>query len=509
MSVNYSLRILEDNQFRFWISLFIFLISALLSYNAPPSHFFSITILFFSYTTLFGVAHILARRNQATHTHQYSLIALDAIVITAAIHFSGGLNSPLYILYIVLLGVCIYHDSLSDFLYASFLSVFLYAGLLFWGEPVSISTFTSIGAQLLLMGILTGVLSVILIRLNRQRKMNEKMISRSRTMAFVADVLSGSLSNSRNWVRKITSMIEKEIRNDGLKCRVVIHKGIQPYLPPSGGKTGIQIPIMVGDVVFGTMIITSEEKKSLNSVDQDFFSSIAHSLGLSLHRARLWDDLQEQLRKVEATMLLKSDSLSGSPLSLLGNEGDYQTLDEMVDLVDMEKGQVNLNLNRHSIDKAIEEVVNDLKGLPSAPDVDIRVMGPIRAIQPFQADWGKLKRVVEHMIREMMTANPNTKELLFRLNQPNDDTLSLSIQDPYRERGSSKKEEISSTSDPLLNEDPKKRNSHLCLLYCKKVIEAHHGRFWIDHQDGETFDLINFSIPLNSRLEKISLSENA
>ncbi|MCB4757528.1 MAG: hypothetical protein LHV69_10955, partial [Elusimicrobia bacterium] len=300
MSFNYSIRIQQDNIFRFWIAVLTFVVCTLFSFSISNNSFLWVAVLYLSYNLIFGLSHLLAKRGPLPPLMQYFLIAVDSLAITIAVGLSGELRSPLYILYIVLFGLTIYRKSLSNFIYAVVLSGLLYSGLLLQNATLDRNFLFSVLGQLVLIVLLTGVLYAVLVLMERDKKVNERLVSRAKTLAHISDVLSGSLENSRDWIKKVTKMIEEEVSKDGLKCRVVLHKNDYGYLPPASGRVGLQVPIMVGEYIFGTLIVTKTDKRPMGSGEEDFFSSIARSLGLSLHRAKLWEDIQNQLQRVEA-----------------------------------------------------------------------------------------------------------------------------------------------------------------------------------------------------------------
>src|SRR5437899_8594766 len=124
------------------------------------------------------------------------------------------------------------------------------------------------------MGVLTGVLYAVLLMMARDRRMKGKLVSRAKTMARIAYLMGGSMVNAREKVKTISQLIEEEFKTDGLDCHIEVHKGERQFLPPSGGRLGVHIPVMVGETVFGTLIITKKKKGgALTPEEHDFFSS--------------------------------------------------------------------------------------------------------------------------------------------------------------------------------------------------------------------------------------------
>lgn len=295
--MNYALRIQADNRFRFWISILTFLVSVFLVSDGSATELLLILSFFLAYTVFYGLGHYAARQSNPSPVLHYSLITIDCLAITGIIHLTGGIQSPLYILYLTVMGVSLLNRDLATFVFSAVLSLCLYAGLLLLRSTPHPVSGLHLGGQLLLIGMLIGVLYVLLVLLLREQSNRDRLVSRAKTLAQIADILSGSISNSKDWVKNITTLIDQEVGPEDFECRIVLHKADQQFLPPSTSKVGAHIPIMVGEWIFGTLIVTREKAAALSSEDNDFFSSIARSLGLALHRSKLWEDSQAQLAK--------------------------------------------------------------------------------------------------------------------------------------------------------------------------------------------------------------------
>ncbi len=291
---NYALRIQSDKQFRFWISILIFIVGSVFVAADDPSQMFVFILLFVSYSAIYGIGHFLSKTNALSKGLHYALGINDCVFNTVVVYFTGGIESPFFLLYLISLSIDLYYQSLFEFVFDCVLAFSLYGGLLAYQTLERDMSFLRMVAQLGLLSVLVGFMYALTYLFKQQEKRQEKLVSRSRTMGRVANVLCGSLANSKQWIKQVTSLIEEEIHPDGFKCRISIHKGNLQFMPPNGGFTEIQIPIMVGECIFGAIIITHDSNKPLSSTDQEFFSSIAVSLGLALHRAKLWNEIQEK-----------------------------------------------------------------------------------------------------------------------------------------------------------------------------------------------------------------------
>lgn len=301
MAVNYSLRVQSDNRFRFWISIFTFLISVLLVADDTSTDLLLTVCVFLTYTAFYGLGHYAAKHSNVGPVMHYALLAIDCLTVTAIIWVTGGLRSPLYFLYLTVFGVCLYQRDLASFIFSNVFSLCLFAWLLVSRSAIDRSTPFEIAGHLVLIGSLTAILFVLMLLMQREQKQRDRLVSRAKTLAEISDVLSGSLSNSRDWIKNVLALIEVEVSPDGIECRITIHKGDHQFMPPSHGSAGAHIPVMVGEYIFGALIVRRPNETPLNANDLDFFSSVARSLGLALHRAKLWEDLQKKIQKLSAS----------------------------------------------------------------------------------------------------------------------------------------------------------------------------------------------------------------
>jgi len=301
--------------YRFLISLLTAVAAAFLTTTRTSSQFLWITLVFLVYNGVLGLQYFLSHRGFISSLSDYLMLAIDVMGVSAAIWLSGGVHSPLFVLYIVLFGLNIYQMSLPKLTYTMVLSLLLYAGVVFWPSPFQMSALNEFLGNIFLMTLLGCVTYYLIIRLLNEKKDKEKFVSRAKTLVHISDILSSSLSTSKEWIRKITTLIDSEVRQEGIKCRIVLHRQDQPFfLPSSGGNTGMQIPIMAGDYIFGTMWVTSERRVPLAPSEQTFFSTIARSLGLAFHRMHMWEDLNNQLKKMETSLFFDS-TIEKLPLS--------------------------------------------------------------------------------------------------------------------------------------------------------------------------------------------------
>lgn len=503
MAINYSLRIQEDNRFRFWVSIFVFLVSALILARHPSSHMLFAVLVFLAYTCVYGFGHLLSKIQLVGPPLYYLLIVSDAVAITWMIHLTGGFVSPLYFLYLVMLCVCLYQRDIAHFVYGAVLSVCLYAGLLVWRMPLDGTGFFEVAGQVLLLGLLSAVLFVVAVMMRHEQTIKDKLISRANTLSHIADVLSGSLENSKVWLKTIAGLIEEEIHADGLKCRISLSSGGQQYLPPAMGKTGVQWPIMVGEYFFGTLLVTRDDGKPITHEDQAFFSSIARSLGLSLHRAKLWEDFQTQLEKMEATLRLNQGARTEGKENVeetLYSEG--RTLENMLQMIRMERRGMSLKKEVCRLADLIDAEILKSSSGHQRRGIRFVVEGSPEKVPPFMADGSKLRQVIANLLHNAAKQTPGQGEVVVRVR--NDDfKLVVSIHD----QGPAIPADQLSTAfeqkpvGPLQPEDTADE-SDLDLAVAKMIVENHGGRVWVESAPGSEGRVFSFTIPLDVANER-------
>lgn len=429
------------------------------------------------------MAHFAAVRGRATLLLNYALLTVDSIAVTLSVYLSGGLQSPLYILYLVLFAFSLYHESLPQFTFSVILSFLLYIGMNLWEGSVAPEYLFQLGGRLVLMGVLTIALQIVLLRHVRSRKFNEKMVSRAHTVAKIADLLGGSLTQSKDWIKRLTHLIDEEIGRDGLHCRIVIHRAGQPFLPPSGRTMGTQFPVLVGDNLFGTLMVTRTSPRALSADEQDFFSFIARSLGLALHRSKLWDEFHSQIKKVEAQVLLAKDVREPSFQTWVESGRDYHTLDDMHDLVLIEKGKWVIEKSPCVFHEILEDVLNNINHSSWGGDIDFQVAGPIRSIPPFLGDPEKLRKLLVNMIEFVLIPESSSNRVMINLN-----VVGQELTVTFGNR-----------TQPVRIENGE---DNVRLLVCRKIVEAQGGRFWAHPRDRVSAGLISFTLTLDVGLRQ-------
>lgn len=477
---HHARRIQQDNRFRFWVSGLVLVIGVLLTLQNRLSDLLWILVTFIAYTAVYGTAHLAVRRGRGNKALHYALIAADVAAITAAVAFTGGIDSPLYVLYPVLLGFCIYHESMADFVYGAVLSGLLYGGMLVSLGPLTERHLFAIAGQLILLAVLTAVLYTVLIALLRDRKARARLVARARTLADIANVLSGSVSSAKEAVKLASRMIDDEVEADGLKCRIVIQRGNQPFLPPSGRRAAVQVPIVVGDNLLGTLVINATRRTPLTTSEHDFFSSIARSLGLALHRAKLWEDFQSELKRVEAKILLSGpeDDEGGDSWVAVGTE--FQRLSDISDLVQIERGKWRADRQVCELNGLIDEAIDWAARTDWGGAARFLKTGSPENVAPFLADRGKLRKLISYMLENAAAGTAPGAEIEVEADF-RDRTFILSVHHP-----APTEEAPASMAVP---------DERVRTMICRKIAEAHGGLYWSDVKETPNRRVDAFELP--------------
>ncbi len=479
------------------MSLFVFLSCLLFLIPGPAQSILQVVLILLVYSLCYSLGQVLAKKNFANRFLVFSLYALDCLAVTSAIYLTGGLQSDLYFLYLVILGVSLYRQNWVAFTYEAVLSVSLYVGLLVWmGRTNGGVNYWFIAAQTLLLGSLIGVLTALLLVLKKDQAEKNKLISRARTLAHIADVVSGSLSNSRDWIKTITGLIEDEIHADGLTCRIFIHRGEQQFLPPSGGKTGLHLPIMVGEIIFGSLIVHWTRLKPLSMQDNQFFSSIAHSLGLSLHRAKLWEDFQSQMERIEAGLRLTS-----SVPSTLSNEAQktYQqrVVNDMLEMVRLERGKWEIKKDICFITDLLKNEIDVVMGASSSKNLTFSTDWRDADLSPFWADNNKIKHVIANLLYNAVEASPFGGKITLRARQDERQIL-VSIHNQGQGIPDAELNDVFEKYYRLgpIHEPSKPSHFGLGLAICQKIVQAHKGHIWAESKGEGQGSTLWVSLPV-------------
>jgi len=348
--------------------------------------------------------------------------------------------------------------------------------------------------QLLMMSVLSGLLFFLLYLIDCEKIKNAGLLSQSQLIAKVADALSGPVGKPKEAVKAVLTAIENELNSRDLQVRINIHRSGEVFSPPSGGRTAVNVPILIGDHLGGTLTVMKKDKSPLSSTDTDFFSSIARTLGLYLHRSKIWEDFQRQLEKIEASLLLYARPSLGKD-ETTGLMQSHDSLKGMIDVVKIERGSWSIQPIAIDFKNVVYEEIDQANVQAAGKRIHIVMEGNFQNMPSIIGDKEKLRTLFQQLFHNAISATPQDGTIKLSVGY---DTghVTFTIED---QGAGGPAGPIPLSFDKLFDERPFQRGPGLddlnwSLVICKKIVDAHKGTFWAESKGDDGGRIFSFSL---------------
>jgi two-component system, sensor histidine kinase and response regulator len=219
-------------------------------------------------------------------------------------------------------------------------------------------------------------------------------------------------------------------------------------------------------------------------------------LGLATH------DLRGSLSAILGYLdLLRNDSIELSPeegksfLAQMKNAGDHMLamINSLLDVSVIEKGQVNLVVQKNSLTPLIREELITQKLLAEKKGIKIEV--DLKESKPVLIDGQRIVHLFNSLMSNAIKYSPENSKIIVSLSDDNE-TLRLSVKDSGPGiSNEDAKTLFSGLSCMTINLEQDTKGSGLSLLIAKKIAEAHQGNLTVSShpEQGSEFCL---SLPL-------------
>ncbi len=236
-------------------------------------------------------------------------------------------------------------------------------------------------------------------------------------------------------------------------------------------------------------VVDITERKKLDQLKDDFISLVSHELRspMTVITGAINTALteEERLTPEERRQLLKDASVEADMLSNI-----------LVNLLELSRIQANrLALNAESISarKVIRAAIDEIKRQGSGHQFVTRLP---RDLPPVDADELRLERILYNLLENAVKYSPPQSTIRVAA-QPEDKQLVISVSNEGPGITPADQAELFAPFQRLEKSRPGgARGVGLGLLVCRRLVEAHGGRIWVDSTPGQgaTF---SFTIPLS------------
>lgn len=317
-------------------------------------------------------------------------------------------------------------------------------------------------------------------------------------------------------------LVIDDITSDPLMAEAIVPQSLRSIM---------LIPLIYKDELIGTMYLKGDSsKKGFSKRETDLAGMIAGSAVNAIKNAFLYeelkknkDEIEESNRKLMELDKFRADFLAmaahelRSPLSVVNGyiemliegaagplspktmnflttalEGGNRlagTVESILDITAIESGRLSLNTEEGDIIRNINRVLNFMN--KQAEEKNITLCGPsdsesVKAL--FDAE--KIDRVLINLLSNAIKFTPPCGNITITVNGTDNEVI-ITISDTGC---GIPQEELSQIFDDFYKGRSREKGTGLGLSICKKLVEMHGGRIWVDSSTGEGSSF-HFTLP--------------
>ncbi len=236
-------------------------------------------------------------------------------------------------------------------------------------------------------------------------------------------------------------------------------------------------------------VVDITERKRLDQLKDEFIALVSHELRspLTVITGAVNTALTEgeRLSPEETHQLLQDAALEAESLShMLGN---------LLELSRMQANRLFLHAETISVSKVIQEAIEEIKRQSSAHQF---VVDLPRKLPPVEADELRLERILYNLLENAVKYSPQGGEIRVKV-RPQEKHLVIAVSD--QGIGISPSDQTKLFAPFQRIEDSRLdgvKGAGLGLLVCRRLVEAHGGRIWVESEPGRGSTFF-FTMPLS------------
>ncbi|HZD41446.1 MAG TPA: GAF domain-containing protein [Terriglobales bacterium] len=321
---------------------------------------------------------------------------------------------------------------------------------------------------------------------------------------------------------------------DLLQERELPTRGIRPVLSRLGYRSLLAVPLLLEKRIMGALTVFRREVGSFSSEVVHLLQTFAAQSALAIQNARLFREIEEKSRQIEAANRHKSEFLANmshelrTPLNaiigfsevlgerMFGELNEKQAeytddiltsgrhllslINEILDLSKVEAGRMELELATFDLPLAIDNARTFVRERVTKHGINLDVTIDER-LGDFVGDERKIKQVLLNLLSNAVKFTPEGGRIGINARQA-DGSVEISVSDTGIGIAPEDQAKVFEEFRQVGGEKAKKvEGTGLGLTLAKKFVELHGGRIWVESEvgKGSTF---TFTLPTNVRGER-------
>jgi signal transduction histidine kinase len=295
-----------------------------------------------------------------------------------------------------------------------------------------------------------------------------------------------------------------------------------------GFRASLAVPLLREDRIIGALVVRRKSTGEFSPEIVELLKTFATQSTLAIHNARLFREIEDKGRQIEAANRHKSEFLANmshelrTPLNAIigfsevlldptlevSKEEQSQFLtdvlssgkhllgliNEVLDLAKIEAGKMELQIERALLQDVVDAVANTMRSLAVKKTIDLRVDSD-ETLPAFPMDGARVKQVLLNLVGNAIKFTPEGGRVWVRAGAK-DGNARLEVGDTGPGIPVEDQERIFQEFQQAGSDAGKPQGTGLGLALAKKFVEMHGGRIWLDSEVGKGSRFF-FTIPIN------------
>jgi signal transduction histidine kinase len=296
-----------------------------------------------------------------------------------------------------------------------------------------------------------------------------------------------------------------------------------------GFRASLAVPLLSEDRIIGGLVVRRKSAGEFPPEVIELLKTFATQSALAIQNARLFREIEDKSRQIEAANRHKSEFLANmshelrTPLNaIIGfsevlldpampvtdeervqfitdvlSSGKHLLglINEILDLAKVEAGKMELQIEPALLQDVIEAVANTMRPLAVKKFIDLRTECDER-LDLIPMDGARIKQVILNLVGNAVKFTPDMGKVWIRANAENGE-VQIEVSDTGPGIPPEDQERIFLEFQQVGREAAKPQGTGLGLALAKKFVEMHGGKIWVASEvgKGSTF---TFTLPLHS-----------
>jgi signal transduction histidine kinase len=294
-----------------------------------------------------------------------------------------------------------------------------------------------------------------------------------------------------------------------------------------GFRASLAIPLLREDRIIGSLVVRRKTTGEFPAEVIELLKTFATQSALAIHNARLFREIEDKGRQIEAANRHKSEFLANmshelrTPLNAIIGfsevlldptmevSKDDQTqfltdvlssgkhllglINEVLDLAKIEAGKMELQIEPALLQDVVDAVSNTMRSLAVKKSLDLRAQCD-EQLAPFPMDGARIKQVLLNLVGNAIKFTPEGGKVWVSAGAMNGD-VRVEVGDTGPGIALEDQERIFQEFQQAGSDAGKPQGTGLGLALARKFVEMHGGKIWVESEVGKG-SKFTFTLPI-------------